>query len=128
MPYSDFSCINSAIKKENSRLTKMRNIINPFVQNALFLYPLKRFSVFRGVQKGCIGKKWVKVSLKAKLIHFFIEIFTEVSQSLFRWRFLDSHSDFTRSSIVVSCGGNKSLILLSSNPQKSKSPPIPKKE
>ena len=38
---------------------------NPFVPNAPFLYPLKilenlKFSdVFRGVEKGCIGNKWV---------------------------------------------------------------------
>ena len=40
--------------------------INPFVPNALFLYPLKTsenrkvFWCFQGVEKGCIGNKWVK--------------------------------------------------------------------
>ena len=38
---------------------------NPFVSNAPFLYPLKTsenltISCFQGVEKGCIGKEWVK--------------------------------------------------------------------
>ena len=39
--------------------------INPFVPNASFLYPLKTlenlkvFWYFQGVEKGCIGNKWV---------------------------------------------------------------------
>ena len=38
---------------------------NPFVSNALFLYPLKTsenhtvFWCFQGVEKGCIGNEWV---------------------------------------------------------------------
>ena len=38
---------------------------NPFVPNAPFLYPLKTsenrkvFLCFQGVEKGCIGNKWV---------------------------------------------------------------------
>ena len=48
-----------------------RQLINPFVPNALFLYPLKTsenrkvFSCFWGVEKGCIGNKWVKSSLSS---------------------------------------------------------------
>ena len=40
--------------------------INPFVPNIPFLYPLKIsenhkvFWCFQGIQKGCIGNKWVK--------------------------------------------------------------------
>ena len=39
--------------------------INPFVPNAPFLYPLntlenhKVFRCFQGLEKGCIGNKWV---------------------------------------------------------------------
>ena len=42
-------------------------ISNPFVPNAPFLYPLKTlenltfFLCFRGVEKECIGNKWVNV-------------------------------------------------------------------
>ena len=45
-----------------------RQLINPFVPNALFLYPLKtseNLTVFWGVEKGCIGNKWVKSSLSS---------------------------------------------------------------
>ena len=34
---------------------------NPFFSNAPFLYPLKT-SCFLGVEKGCIGNKWVKMA------------------------------------------------------------------
>ena len=34
--------------------------LNPFVLNAPFLYPLKASWCFQGVEKGRIGKKWVK--------------------------------------------------------------------
>ena len=40
--------------------------INPFAPNAPFFYPLKVsenlrvFLCFQGVEKGCIGNKWVK--------------------------------------------------------------------
>ena len=39
-------------------------LINSFVPSALFLYPLEisdHFWCFQGVEKGCTGKKWVKV-------------------------------------------------------------------
>ena len=39
-------------------------IINPFVPNASFLYTLK---TFQGVEKGCIGNKWVKLNLSIAL-------------------------------------------------------------
>ena len=41
-------------------------IINPFVSNEPFLYPLKTsenredFWCFQGLEKGCIGNDWVK--------------------------------------------------------------------
>ena len=38
-------------------------VVNPFVPNAPFLYPLKTsenfFWCFQGVDKGCIGNEWV---------------------------------------------------------------------
>ena len=37
-------------------------LLNPFVPNAPFLYPLRFSDVFRGgggVEKGCIGNEWV---------------------------------------------------------------------
>ena len=48
-------------------------LINPFVPNATFLYHLKisenlTVFCFQGVQKGCIGSKWVKpVEIKWKI-------------------------------------------------------------
>ena len=48
------------------KLDKGELNINPFVPNALFLYPLKIsenckvFWCFQGVEIGCIGNKWVK--------------------------------------------------------------------
>ena len=42
-------------------------LFNPFVSNAPLLYPLKTsenltlFWCFHGIEKGCIGNKWVKV-------------------------------------------------------------------
>ena len=47
----------------NFKLSLSSLALKLFVPNAPFLYPLKteRFSdVFGGVEKGCIGKKWVK--------------------------------------------------------------------
>ena len=45
--------------------------INPFVPNAPFLYPLKTSEnltvfCFHGVEKGCIGTKWVKVNMQSR--------------------------------------------------------------
>ena len=44
-------------------------MLNSFIPNAFFLYPLKIsrvfgkvFLYFQAVEKGCIGKKWVKES------------------------------------------------------------------
>ena len=63
----------------NKRIDKLlQNIryINPCVLNAPFLYPLKTsenlkvFWYFRGVEKGCIGNEWVKVSWKIIYIAF----------------------------------------------------------
>ena len=63
----------------NKRMDKLlQNIryINPCVLNAPFLYPLKTsenlkvFWYFPGVEKGCIGNEWVKVSWKIIYIAF----------------------------------------------------------
>ena len=40
--------------------------VNTFVPNAPFLYPLTVFWCFQGVEKGCIGNKWVKYTLKKR--------------------------------------------------------------
>ena len=48
------------------------NIINPFVLNAPFLYSLrtsknlKVFWCFQGIEKGCIGKRWVNTTWKSE--------------------------------------------------------------
>ena len=46
--------------------TKSLQFLNSFVPSALFLYPQKtsenptvRFWCFQGLEKGCIGKKWI---------------------------------------------------------------------
>ena len=57
-----FSCASSERTKCECRFF----IINPFVPNAPFLYPLKTsenltvFWCFQEVEKGCIGNEWVK--------------------------------------------------------------------
>ena len=44
-----------------------KDLINPFVPNAPFLFPLKTsenrkfFWCFQEVEKGCIGNKWVNI-------------------------------------------------------------------
>ena len=49
----------------DKNLIALTKSINPFVPNATFLYPLKIsenlrvFGCFLGVEKGCIGNKWV---------------------------------------------------------------------
>ena len=37
--------------------------IMPFVLNATFLYHFTVLSCFQGVEKGCIGNKWVNILL-----------------------------------------------------------------
>ena len=44
------------------------NCFNPFVPNALFLYPLKTCS--QGVDKVCIGNEWVNVVFLLRPIKF----------------------------------------------------------
>ena len=47
-------------------------MIDPFVSSAFFLYVLKIsgtltvFRCFQGVERGCIGNKWVKLFVKAE--------------------------------------------------------------
>ena len=49
--------------------TLSRIPFNPFIPNTPFLYPLKTsenltfFWCFQGVEKGCIGNKWVKIQI-----------------------------------------------------------------
>ena len=49
-------------------ITMSKNSFNPFVPNAVFLYPPKTsenravFSCLQGVEKGYTGKKWVNKS------------------------------------------------------------------
>ena len=58
--------------------------INPFVSHAHFLYTLKTsenlkvFWRFQGVEKGCIGNKWVNFSMNSKytnMYHFYTHRF-----------------------------------------------------
>ena len=50
-------------------IINLRNSINPFAANAPFLYVLKTSEIptvfwwFQGVEKGCIGNKWVNETL-----------------------------------------------------------------
>ena len=48
-------------------MTQIMKTINPFVPNAPFLYPLKTSEIFMvlflGLEKGCIGNRWVKWKL-----------------------------------------------------------------
>ena len=51
--------------------------LNPFVPNAPFLYPLetenrKVFRSFKGVEKGCIGNKWVNFAFELWVFTFSI--------------------------------------------------------
>ena len=51
--------------------------LNPFVPNATFFYPLKTsenltvFWCFQGVEKGCIGNKWVTVNVTFSVLTLF---------------------------------------------------------
>ena len=50
---------------QKSQIFEQSFCINPYVPNAPFLYPLKTenrkvFWCFQGVEKECIGNKWVK--------------------------------------------------------------------
>ena len=50
------------------QIANLNALINPFIPNAPFLYPLKTpennkvFSCDQWVEKGCIGNKWVQIS------------------------------------------------------------------
>ena len=50
-------------KVENKTFRLVKTLVNPFVPNAPFLYPLKTsesltiFCCFQGIEKGCIGNE-----------------------------------------------------------------------
>ena len=51
---------------------QISKIFNPFIPNTIFLYLLKtsenlKVFCFQGVEKGCIGNKWVKSLQKNQL-------------------------------------------------------------
>ena len=52
----------------------LNGLVNPFVPNAPFLCPVKTsknrkvFSYFSGVEKGCIGNKWVNLHLEILIL------------------------------------------------------------
>ena len=51
-------------KSKTMKLLDSLKIVNPFVPNAPFLYPQSFFNhKFQGVEKGCIGNKWVNLRL-----------------------------------------------------------------
>ena len=41
----------------------MHEMVNPFVPNAPFPYPMKTENLFQGVEKWCIGNEWVHLLL-----------------------------------------------------------------
>ena len=47
------------------------NQLNPFLPNAPCLYPLKTSENNKGVDKGCIGKEWVKQEFYLTNLQFF---------------------------------------------------------
>ena len=55
-----------------SIVERFTKTVNPFVPSAPFLYPLKRlenrkvFSCSQGVEKGCLGNKWINKRFSAK--------------------------------------------------------------
>ena len=53
--------LNYLLKRKGmhfSGVTAARRFFNPFVPNALFLYPLKTSA---GIEKECVRKEWVKI-------------------------------------------------------------------
>ena len=56
------------------------DVINPFVPNAPFLYPLKTsenptvFWCFQGLEKGCIGNKWANLDQHSDIILLYIRV------------------------------------------------------
>ena len=81
---SFFALIISHIQK-GEKLTVFQECppshFNPFVSNAPFFYPMKIsenvtvFLCFQGVEKGCIGNKWVKQKIVSIISIVRIEIF-----------------------------------------------------
>ena len=43
--------------------------VSPSVPNVPFLYPLKTSACFRGVERGCIGNKWLNYCPLARIIY-----------------------------------------------------------
>ena len=61
--YNDYTCLKWSV----ICLWNLLRLFNPFVPNAPILYPLKTSEnrkVFQGVEKGCIGNKWVKIQYR----------------------------------------------------------------
>ena len=70
----------------------MNFFLNLFAPNAPFLYHLKTsenrkvFWWFQGVEKGCIGNKWVNnIFCKYKLIHLLKKLFNPVTHDVKKW-------------------------------------------
>ena len=67
LPIQDCSAAtkHGTTRISSSKRRKMGRLVNPFVPNAPFLYPLKTsenrkvYCYFQGVEKGCIGNEWV---------------------------------------------------------------------
>ena len=72
--------------------TDLCNIIshfNPFVPNALFLYPLKTenrkvFWCSQWVEKSCIGNEWVKQNFGVKFVETFVKS-TNTNDAILVW-------------------------------------------
>ena len=56
--------------------------INPFVPNALFLYPLKKSVNRKGVEKERIANKWVKIIAETSLTNSKLKTFRTVCSYL----------------------------------------------
>ena len=62
--------VDDTLWGRNQEFACIINQLNPFVPNTPFLYPLKTsenrkiFGCFQGIEKRCIGNKWVKRTFK----------------------------------------------------------------
>ena len=60
------------------QLHNINGIINPFVPNAPFLHAQKETS--SGVEKGCIGNKWVKLDRKLFALNYHFKLMKQYLQ------------------------------------------------
>ena len=93
----------SLISANQSGFKPGNSCVNHFFPNALFIYPLKTlenckvFWCFPGIEKGCIGKKWINefLSIKHNIYKSFDENYKSINRhfksiqwSQARWSYL----------------------------------------